>query len=97
MWCKSHTSPGAYWRARGIDSTHRRCLSCRCKRFKISLEVAALDVVAPFMVALNGDAIVAAPMMADESREQMVVRAQPRESVNVLPPAPAALPHGAGC
>jgi hypothetical protein len=49
------------------------------------------------MVALNGDAIVAAPTMADESREQMVVRAQPRESVNVLPPAPAALPHGAGC
>jgi hypothetical protein len=35
-------------------------------RFKISLEVAALDVVAPFMVALNGDATILTPTATDE-------------------------------
>jgi hypothetical protein len=30
------------------------------------LEVAALDVAAPFTVALNGDAIIVAPTAADE-------------------------------
>jgi hypothetical protein len=34
---------------------HRKNFSCRRKRFKISLEVAALDVAAPFTVALDGD------------------------------------------
>jgi hypothetical protein len=41
-------------------------LSCRRKRFKTSLEVAALDVAAPFTVALNGDATILAPAVADE-------------------------------
>jgi hypothetical protein len=41
-------------------------LSCWCKRFKISLEVAALDVAAPFTVALNGDATILTPAVADE-------------------------------
>jgi hypothetical protein len=44
----------------------RRHLSCQCKRFKISLEVVALDVAAPFTVAPNGDATIVAPTMADE-------------------------------
>jgi hypothetical protein len=44
----------------------RGCLSCRRKRFKISLEVAALDVATPFKVALNGDATILAPAAADE-------------------------------
>jgi hypothetical protein len=41
-------------------------LSCRHKRFKISLKVAALDVVAPFTVSLNGDATILSPTAADE-------------------------------
>jgi hypothetical protein len=41
-------------------------LSCWHKRFKILLEVAALDVAAPFTVALNGDAIIVAPTAVDE-------------------------------
>jgi hypothetical protein len=59
-------TPRACWRARGSHSTHRGCLSCRRKRFKISLEVAALDVVAPFTVVLNGDATILTPTVTDE-------------------------------
>jgi hypothetical protein len=44
----------------------RGCLSCRRKRFKISLEVAALDVAAPFTVALNGDATILTSVVVDE-------------------------------
>jgi hypothetical protein len=41
-------------------------LSCRRKRFKISLEIVALDVAVPFTVALNGDVTILAPAVADE-------------------------------
>jgi hypothetical protein len=44
---------------------HRR-LSCWCKRFKISLEVAALYVAAPLTVAFNGDATILSPTTVDE-------------------------------
>jgi hypothetical protein len=59
-------TPKAHWRARGAHSRRRECLSCRRNRFKISLEVAALDVAAPFTVALNGDATILTPVAADE-------------------------------
>jgi hypothetical protein len=36
------------------------------KRFKISLEVAALDDLAPLTVALDGDATILSPATADE-------------------------------
>jgi hypothetical protein len=49
-----------------MHNTCRRCLSCWRKRFKISLEVAALDVAASFTVALDGDVIILSPMTADE-------------------------------
>jgi hypothetical protein len=49
-----------------MHSTRRGCLSCRRKRFKISLEVAAFDVATPFTVALNGDATILALVTADE-------------------------------
>jgi hypothetical protein len=45
---------------------HRGSLLCRRKRFKISLEVAALDVAAPLTVVLNGDATILALVAADE-------------------------------
>jgi hypothetical protein len=41
-----------------MHSTRHRHLSCRRKRFKILLEVAALDVAMPFTVALDGDATI---------------------------------------
>jgi hypothetical protein len=66
IWCKRHTPPRAYWRARGSHSTRRGPLSCRRKRFKISLEVAALDVAAPLTVVLNGDTTILTPAAADE-------------------------------
>jgi hypothetical protein len=44
----------------------RRHLSCWRKRFKISLEVAALDVVAPLTVVLDGDVTILSHVMADE-------------------------------
>jgi hypothetical protein len=47
------------------NTCHRR-LSCWRKRFKILLEVAALDVVAPFMMALNGDVPILSPAMVDD-------------------------------
>jgi hypothetical protein len=50
----------------GPHSRRRECLSCRRNRFKISLKVAALNVAAPFTVALNGDATILAPVAADE-------------------------------
>jgi hypothetical protein len=59
-------TPRTRWRARGSHSTHRGCLSCWRKRFKISLEVAALDVAMPFTVVLNGDATILAPVVADD-------------------------------
>jgi hypothetical protein len=59
-------TPRAHWRARGSHSTRLECLSCQCKRFKISLEVAALDVAVPFMVTLNGDVTILAPAAVDE-------------------------------
>jgi hypothetical protein len=43
-----------------------RCFSCKRKRFKISLEVVTLDVVAPFMVALDGDATILPHETVDE-------------------------------
>jgi hypothetical protein len=44
---------------------HRR-LSCWRTRFKISLEVVDLDVAAPFMVVLDGDATILPPTTVDE-------------------------------
>jgi hypothetical protein len=41
-------------------------LSFLCKRFKISLEIAALDVAAPFTVELGGDATILSPVMVDD-------------------------------
>jgi hypothetical protein len=66
MWCKRHIPLRARWRARESHSTRCGSLSCRCKRFKISLEVAALDVAAPFTMALNGDTTIRAPTVMDE-------------------------------
>jgi hypothetical protein len=43
----------------------RRCLSCRHKRLKISLEVAVVHVAAPFTVVLNGNATILAPVAVD--------------------------------
>jgi hypothetical protein len=45
---------------------HRMCFSCRRERFKISLEVAALDVVASFTVALDDDATILPRVMTNE-------------------------------
>jgi hypothetical protein len=50
----------------------RGCLSCRRKRFKISLEVAALDVAAPFTVVLNGDATILTSVVVDELIAEVV-------------------------
>jgi hypothetical protein len=61
MWCKRHTLPRACCRARGTHNTRRKCLSCWCKRFKISLKVTT-----PFTMALDGDATILSPVMADE-------------------------------
>jgi hypothetical protein len=66
MWCKHHTPPRAYWRARGTHNTCHRRLSFLCKRFKISLEIAALDVAAPFTVELGGDATILSPVTVDD-------------------------------
>jgi hypothetical protein len=49
-----------------MHETHHRRFSCRRKRFKISLEVVALDVVAPFRVTLNGNATMLPLTTADE-------------------------------
>jgi hypothetical protein len=49
-----------------MHNTRCRRLSCRRKRFKISLVVAAVDVVAPFTVALDGDATILSHAMVDE-------------------------------
>jgi hypothetical protein len=49
-----------------MNSMCRGRLSCRRKRFKISLEDAALDVVAPFTVALNGGVTILTPTTTDE-------------------------------
>jgi hypothetical protein len=65
MWYKRHTPPRPAGEL-GSHSARRGRLSCWCKRFKIPLEVAALDVAVPFMVVLNGDATILAPTMADE-------------------------------
>jgi hypothetical protein len=59
-------TPRAYWRARETHNTCRRRLSCWRKRFKISLEVTVLDVAAPLMVVLDGDATLLSPGTADE-------------------------------
>jgi hypothetical protein len=40
--------------------------SCRRKIFKISLEVTALNVAAPFTVALNGNATILPSVTVDE-------------------------------
>jgi hypothetical protein len=45
---------------------HRRRFLCRRKRFKILLKVAALNVAAPFTVALYGDATILPPATMDE-------------------------------
>jgi hypothetical protein len=66
MWCKRHTPPRACWRVRGTHNKRRRHLSCWRKRFKISLEVTALAVVALLMVAFDGDATILSHAMADE-------------------------------
>jgi hypothetical protein len=45
---------------------HRMCFSCRRERFKIYLEVVALDVVASFTVALDDDATILPRVMTNE-------------------------------
>jgi hypothetical protein len=40
--------------------------SCWRKRFKMSLEVAALDVATPLTVALDGDVTILPPMTVNE-------------------------------
>jgi hypothetical protein len=57
-------TPRASWRVRG-RITRAAGASHAGARFKISLEVAALDFVAPFTVALDGDATVLSPAMVD--------------------------------
>jgi hypothetical protein len=84
-----------------MHDTCHRCFSCRRKIFKISLEVAALGVVAPFMVALDGDVTILPSTMADElitevNRCDAQWHARLRVSVNALSMAPAALPLDAG-
>jgi hypothetical protein len=44
----------------------RNRLPCWHKRFKISHEVATLDVVAPFTMALDDDATILSPVTVDE-------------------------------
>jgi hypothetical protein len=56
MWCNHHTPPPP--KPAGELEGH--------KRFKISLEVVALDDLAPLTVALDGDATILSPATADE-------------------------------
>jgi hypothetical protein len=50
----------------GSHSMRHGRLWCRCKRVKISLEIAALDLAVPFTVALNGDATILTPASTNE-------------------------------
>jgi hypothetical protein len=49
-----------------MHNTCHKCLSCWRKRFKISLEVATLDVAASLTVVLDGDATILSPATTDE-------------------------------